>query len=326
MGRFLPLFALFVLLPLLGCGAGGIAPGGEAAPLVLGKVTLRDGSAEGLGGILVECVETGEGDITDADGRFDIDAPVGEDFRIRFDDPRTAVEEETEECEEGADPQEDGEDLAGGEVEIGRMEEGEVCEVEVVLENGEVVEWGVDRDDEDDDGEHDRRHGEARLHPPEGSPLEAVGEVEVGAAEGCCRLEVEVEGRFEGLEVVEVWLVGADGTAEKIGEIRLREGRFGHLEVATCGEEGLPLGAPTCIEREGVRIEIRSPEGELLLEGEVPGLGADEVEHRDGEHEDGHGEGGDDEEGEDEHEEGDGEDGAHDGDGETHEGGIHPDR
>jgi hypothetical protein len=276
----------------------------------------RDGSTVNLAGIVVQCVESGESDVSDGDGHFEVDAPRGEPFRLKVDDPATAGDEAGGDCTEGDDGDFDEQDLDGDEVEIGALEDGEFCDVEITIEDGEIVCINVSKGDgEHEDGE--RESGEARLVGAEGT--EAYGEVEVGAKGECSWMEIEVGG-LAPEATYELFLVDGDTLWPLDGLTTNAEGE-GHRALESCGgDRPLPFGVASVAELAGLGILVKDALGTVVLEGTVPEVGSDD--HHEGDDAE---DGDDGEEGDDEHEgdgdakDGDGEDGIKDDDGEHEE-------
>jgi hypothetical protein len=307
------------LLSFAGCGSGG-GGGGVGGSVVLGQVVERDGSSDDVGGVVVECPETGDVDVTDGEGRFEVDVPAGTDFAVEFDDPKATPAGDGGDCDEGADPVKDGGDIDGEGVVFEPLDDGEVCEVEVVLEDGEVVECRETRDDDDGgDDEGDEHEGEARLFPSDLYASQGVlGEVEVEQEEGCFEVELDVSG-FDAPHVLSVVLFHPEGDEFLLGTFEVNGEGQGHLGIGWCKGDPLPFGVDSLAGLAGFLVLVLDEEGQIVFEGHVPGLGTDE--DHEGKDDDGvhDGDDGDGDDGDDEKPDGGGDDPV-DGDGDGGDG------
>jgi hypothetical protein len=288
--------------PLGGCGGGA---GGVAGPVpdavVLGKVVSVDGSTAQLHGVQVATSDGSSQATTDGAGTFRLEVRSGERLRIRFDDPNTASASDRD-VEEGEDDTPDGSDIDGDEVEIEELGEGETCEIEVELRDGEVVEAWVNRNRED--GPH--FEAQARLVPPEDADnQDARGEVEIECGASCCRAEIEVAG-LTGPDIVEIVLWHPEGDEVSLGIIEVNAEGSGHWVAEACWETGegsgdapsdgdggasekgdgenaceVPFGEETLGDLKGVRLLLVDGLGNVVLVGEMPGDGA---QHDDEDH------------------------------------------
>jgi hypothetical protein len=303
-------FGLLAASIFAACGGGGSGSlGGSTSPTVAGRIVSRDGSTVNLAGVVVECVESGESDVSDGDGHFEVDAPRGESFRLKVDDPVGTKGEGEGDCSEGGDGDADEQDVKGDEVEIGALKDGEFCDVEITIENGEIVCINVSKGD----GKHDdggKRTGESRLVAPEGQP--GFGEVEVGVAGECSWMEVEVGGLLPETSY-EVVLVG-EGVHWPVGPLATNAEGEAHLAIESCGgDRPLPFGVASVAELAGLTLLVTDSLGAAVLEGVVPEVGSED--HHDGkDKDDGVGDGKDGDDGD-----GDGKDGD-DGDGDGDDG------
>ncbi|MFV1959203.1 MAG: hypothetical protein ACC662_07295 [Planctomycetota bacterium] len=260
------------------CGGGGTGAG-AALPqaLVLGVVTTRDGPRSTLDAVTVSS-STGTGKaVTDAGGGFALSVPSGTTFRLRFDDPASQPTKMEDDVGETEDDTPDDTDIAGSEVEVRPLEEGEVLEIEVELSDGEVIESWTKSNEGDGEG----FEGEAKLVPPDGkddSP--ARGEVEVECKTTCCRMEVEVEGVGDAA-VLEIVLVDADGQEASLGVVETNAEGEGHFVLELCEGDEMPLGATSLADLAGTRIQVVNGDGVVVLTGLLPGNGAqhDERDH-----------------------------------------------
>lgn len=271
---------------LPGCGGGGSGGGSLGSALALqGLVTSRDGTTQNLGGVTITCVESGEAVTTALNGRFALDVPKGVVLHLEVDDPAaTTDDEDAEDCTESGDGEDDGSDIAGAEVAIEALGEDETCGVELEIVDGKVVDIRVTK--EKGSGAGRKESGEGVLRPLEGSGLEAYGEVEVGAREGCSWAELEVRGLPVGTYVA-VLIAPEDGATETVGELVVRE-KEAHFAIESCnGDRPLPFGVASVSLLAGYRIEIRDGLGAVLLAGEVPQVGADDVKEDDDKDDDG---------------------------------------
>ena len=224
---------LGLTLTLGGCGGGSGGTSGAPDAVVLGKVVSVDGSTANLDGVEIATTDGSAKATTDETGTFRLAVRSGERIRLRFDDPNSASESD-DDVDETDDDTPDGSDIDGDEVEIEELEEGETCEIEVELENGEVIEAWVNRDRED--GPH--FEAEARLAPPEDAEnQDARGEVEVECGAGCCRAEIEVAG-LTGPDIVEIVLWHPGGDEYSLGIIEVNEEGSGHWSAEACWETG----------------------------------------------------------------------------------------
>lgn len=270
MRPFLVLLATCLLLPLAACGGGSTSDGPSAlSPAVLGVVTSRDGSTADLAGVTARCPETGDVDVTDVNGHFELRVPRGRPFRVEFDDPTAPPREESgNDGGEGEDPDADGTDIDEDEVAIDALDDGEECDVEVDLEDGEVVEARVRRRDRERSRED--YESEGRLDADDDEEGEA--EIEVCRRDGSIGFEFEIEDLAE-LGTLTVKIVSADGLTEEIlGVIEISLEGEGHLELTWNLGDALPLGATSVEELAGATIQIVNADEEILFEGEIPGF------------------------------------------------------
>jgi hypothetical protein len=278
------LAGLAFVLP--GCGGGGSGGGGLGSALALqGLVTSRDGGTQNLGGVRISCEESGDAVTTSVNGRFALDVPKGVVLHLEVDDP-VAAEGGTdgEDCTESEDAGDDGTDIAGTVIEIEPLAEDETCGVEIEIVDGKVVDIRVTKEKGDGDGR--KESGEGVLLPPDGSLVEAYGEVEVGAREGCSWAELEVRGLPRGVYTAVLIAPESDAT-ETIGELVVEE-KEGHFAIESCnGDRPLPFGVGSVSDLAGYRIEIRDAAGLVLLAGKVPQVGADDVKEDDDKDDDG---------------------------------------
>lgn len=245
---------------LTSCGEGG---GGAGTPAITGRILVRDGVSTNLSGVILTCPESGSTDVSTATGRFALDVPRGTPFHLDVDDPTASGKGDglASDCTESDDVTPDAGDIAGKDVEIEGIEDGESCEVEIEIEDGEIVGVHVTKDG----GE--KEYGEGVLLPP--TKGDGYGEVEAGAEGGCLRLEVEARGLPTG--TFTVLLVGADRAEQPLGTLTLGEnGKEGHLVFEACAEGGLPLGAATPADLLGATIEVRNADGSVVLSGAFP--------------------------------------------------------
>ena len=280
MHRFIWLVAALLFLPLGACGGGSDSgPGVGSLSAVKGVVASRDGATDDLAGVLVTCRETGDMDVTDALGAFDLDVPEGERFHLEFEDRDAPSPKERDhgkehdEDDETEDPGADGTDIAGDEVEIEALDEDEECEVEVDLEDGEVKEARVRRRNRDGKEE---RESEGKLDREEGiDEEEAEGEFEIEEGDRCAGIEIEIEG-FSGPTELEVWLVNAQGAEALLGSISIALAGKGHLEVTFCGGDELPFDAASIKDLAGTKVEVYDEDANLVFQGRIPGFACDD--------------------------------------------------
>ncbi|MFO0934373.1 MAG: hypothetical protein U1E39_16925 [Planctomycetota bacterium] len=277
------LAGLACVLP--GCGGGGGGGGLGGALALQGLVTSRNGTTQNLAGVRITCPESGDVVTTALNGRFALDVPKGVVLHLEVDDPAATPDgTDAEDCTEAGDGDDDGSDIAGAEVEIEALAEDETCGVELEIVDGKVVDIRVTK--EKGGGAGRKESGEGVLLPLEGSGLEAYGEVEVGAREGCSWAEVEVRGLPLGTYTAV--LVAPDSAAtETLGTLVVKE-KEAHFAVESCnGDRPLPFGAASVAELAGYRIEIRDATDTVVLEGSVPQVGADDVKEDDDKDDDG---------------------------------------
>jgi hypothetical protein len=293
--------ALLGAVALAACGGGG---GGSPGALVLGSVVERDGSSDDLGGIVVECPESGDVVSTREDGSFEVDVPAGASFEVKFDDPGATKDGEGADCPESDDPEKDGRDIEGDGVAFDPLPDGGSCEIEVSIEDGEVVECRESRDGED--GKEDEHEGEARLFPSARYAEQGVvGEIEVGKDDGCFFAEIEASG-FDAPHVLRVML-GVEGALVEIGVLEISVEGEGHLGLEWCSGDPLPFDVETLRTLSGALVLVLDEEGNEVFEGHLPGFGVADPKH-DGK------DGDDDEEGDDGKDDGDEESNEEDGD------------
>jgi hypothetical protein len=263
------------------CGGGG--GGGSSGSSVAGTIRSRDGSTSSLAGVVLGCTETGSTDVSDVAGQFALEIPTGTRFHLEVTDPE-AVEghESGGDCHETDDDTPDETDLKGAEVEIGEVEDGEHCEIEIEIEDGEIVGISVHKGDGEHEGDDDEV-GEAALLPPGGDKADGYGEIEIARrGDTCVRIEVEAEGLPAG--VYDVYLVGPDGGEALIGHLAFGEKDEAHVVFEACGD-GLPLGAGTPEALAGLRVDVRDAVGNVLLQGIIPPVGVED--EKDGDEPDG---------------------------------------
>ncbi len=270
---------------LPGCGGGGSGGGLGSALALQGLVTSRDGTTQNLGGVRITCAESGEAVTTAINGRFALDVPKGVVLHLEVSDPAAATDGDgDEDCTESGDGEDDGTDIAGAEVAIEPLAEDETCGVELEIVDGKVVDIRVTK--EKGGGAGRKESGEGVLRPLEGSGLEAYGEVEVGAREGCSWAELEVRGLPIGTYTA-VLIAPESDASETLGTLVVKE-KEGHFAIESCnGDRPLPFGVGSVAELAGYRIELRDGLGAVLLAGTVPQVGADDVKEDDDKDEDG---------------------------------------
>lgn len=288
-----PIAIASLTLLLAGCGGGG-GGGSLGAPLGLqGLVVTRDGSPTNLGGVRITCPEGGGTTTTGRGGQFALDVPRGVVLHLEVEDPLAPDDDgDAPDCDESDDGSVDGSDIAGGSVELDALGEDETCGVEIELVDGKVVDVRVTK--EKGGGGSRKESGEGVLRPVEGSGLEAYGEVEVGASEACSWAELEVRGLPVGR--YDVVLVAPGGAEETIGAVEI-DGKSGHFAIESCGgDRRLPFDVGAVADLAGYTVEVRDADARVLLRGEVPAVGADDVKDDDDKDDDGVKDDGDDDE------------------------------
>lgn len=257
-------------------GPGGSDPEVGGTSEVVGRVL--DDSGDVLANVWVACESDGKETWTDREGGFRFDVRSDVLLRLRFRDAATRDHSDRDDVDE-RDETPDRSDLRDGAVDIGRMRDGERCDVEVEMRDGQVVGYRIDRRSR----EGDEHEGESRLEPAEGSPEpEAVGEAELECREHCCRLEIEVA-RLHRTRLVHVLVVDEAGTETRLGSFEVdREGR-GRLVIEACAGDR-PTDATRPSEIAGLRLLLVDGEGRRLLVGRMPR--PMEREHHEGESED----------------------------------------
>jgi hypothetical protein len=295
-------FAVVASLFVAGCGGGG---GGTGGPALRGTLVLRNGSSADLSGVVVDCPDSGASDVTDAAGRFSLDVPTnGVAFRLAVTDPEstgTGTKGEEGDCSESDDSTGDDADVKGAEVEIEGLEDGESCEIEIEIEDGEVVGIHVSKGEKDGKHDDDSHSGEAVLHAEDGS--EAYGEIEVRSGEGCSEIEVEFASLPPETAFL-VFLIDDQGQEAILADFATNGDGEGHVERHVCGDFGLPFGASDLSELAGFGVRVEDLEGNVILAGKVPEVGAEDFD----EEEDGDDEEKDDDEKDDDGKDGDGKD------------------
>ena len=272
-------------LTLPACGGGGAGGGGLGAALPLqGLVASRDGDATDVGGVRITCRESGDVVTSSRSGLFALDVPKGVVLHLEVDDPSAPVDDATgEDCSESEDGGDDGSDIAGAEIELEALGEDETCGIEIEIVDGKVVDIRVTK--EKGEGRDRKESGEGVLRPPEGSALEAYGEIEVGARDGCSWAELEVRGLPLG--AYDAVLVSPEGAEDVVGSLVVEE-KEGHFAIESCGgDRPLPFGVGSVAELAGFRVELRDADGTVVLRGEVPTVGADDVKDDDDKDDDG---------------------------------------
>lgn len=109
---------------------------------------------------------------------------------------------------------------------------------------------------------------EANLSRPDAAPdADAEGEVEIEGEE----LEVEVEKLAVGT-IHDVYILDPSGVADavKIGSIKADEGGHGEFEYTRREGVTLPFGRETVSGMVGLGVEIRGPDGAVVLRGAIP--------------------------------------------------------
>jgi hypothetical protein len=255
----------------MGCGGGGTTTAGPASQ-VQGKVTVQSLDGPALGGVDVRCLNDGGVVVTRPDGSFVLTVPSGETLRLRVSDPDANGVVDLPECDEEGDESGDKGDFEGDVVEIEALEDGEVCEIEITLADGRVIEaeFGF--------GE-DGFHAEGRLLPAEpGGDDAPVGEIEITLEGACGVLELEAEHLTPGTGL-EILLVNPELVTETLARAEVTAEGYVHLRLERCEGDTLPFGAATLADLAGYGVVVQDLEGNVLLVGVVPfGLG----EHPDG--------------------------------------------
>lgn len=266
--------AALLALALGACGGGGSTGGGTPAQ-VQGKVLSRDGSAQGLAGVEVLCEGGGASVTTEADGSFVLEVPDGTVVRLRFADPLAGLDLPAfPDCGEDEDATPDAGDLAEGVVEVEALAPGEVVTIEVELADGRVVECGVTRTE----GGGVSVRCEGHLFPTDpfptdpGAPVLSLAEIEVTQDGPCATLEVEAE-HLEPGTTLHLVLVAPDGARETVASATVDELGALHAVLTRCEGDALPFGAEALTDLAGYGALVEDQDGNVLLAGQVPGLG-----------------------------------------------------
>lgn len=265
----LALLAPLALLALPGCGGGGSA-GGAAPAQVQGKVLSRDGAATNLGGVEVTCEGTGTTVTTGPDGSFVLEVPDGTVVRVRFADPLArGLADLLSDCEEGDDDTPDESDASDDSVEVEALGTGEVVTIEVELADGRVIECGVSRSESGGVVVH----CEGNLFPTDpDAPAFSLAEIEINQADGCTTVEVEAE-HLTPNQTLSLVLVAPDGARETLGTGTVDADGVLHASLTRCEGDPLPFGAASIEDLAGYGALVEDQDGNVLLAGQVPGLG-----------------------------------------------------
>ena len=264
-----------------GCGGGAEVPS-ASGPQLQGKVVSVNGAPLALDGVAVECLNDGTSTTTAQDGTFRLDVPAGERLRVRF-RQRLALGVPSilpGGCTEDGDTDTDRSDLDDDVVEVGPLEEGNVCGVEVELADGRVVECDVDHPG----GDGPRFHGEGVLVPVRPMSVKPpLGEVEVQLEGDCAALEVEAVLLVPGAPY-EVVLVSPGLAQAALGTLTADEDGTAHLRVEACDGDPLPFGVDAVSDLAGYGVFVNDADGQPVLVGQVPGRGHEwgEPGHTDG--------------------------------------------
>ncbi len=145
-------------------------------------------------------------------------------------------------------------------------------EVVLVDSEGTIQLRGMLPGPEADHREHDHPRALLVLTPPDGSPdPDAVGAVSVRIDDGCVRVVLEVS-HVTTTASLEAVLVPATGDEIDLGTIEIDDLGMGRLVLASCGENALPADLPISNPSDliGMVLELRDPDGAVVLEAEVP--------------------------------------------------------
>jgi hypothetical protein len=249
--RILSRFSLCACLLAAACGGGGGSGAGGAS--LAGTVYEVDGQTADRSGVRIAVPETGDSQVTQADGEFAFqDLPNGT-ITLVFDSATVTI------------------DLTGA----------SNVRILIAIDDGIVIHISIC------DGDGDS--AKAPLVLSSESPLPDVeGEVEVESEDGEQELEIEVAELEPGTEV-DILLDDPNDALGfvVIGTVAADADGDAKLEIETDEGGVLPFGALSVADLVGFPIEVRLTEtGELLLTGEVPELGVPGCDDEDDDDED----------------------------------------
>ena len=256
---------------LVACGGSGSGGSGGASPGVAGQIVKRNGSTTNLSGVHVACTENGSADVSDGSGSFSIHIPHG--TVIHLDVTDTAAS--------GGDKGDGGasKDLSDNQVEVGEVGDGESCDIEIEIEDGQVT--VVHMSKHDGKGGHEDSGEGALLPTTDGST--AFAEVKAGGDGDCLRLAIEARGLAPSASY-DVTLVDSAGATLALGTLATSEHGEAALVFEACGAD-LPFGVASVQDLAGATIVVKDSGGADVLTGDFPLPGANES--------DGEGDGGD---------------------------------
>ena len=257
------LSVLFASSVLVACGGSGPGGGGGGSPAggVAGQIVKRNGSTTNLSGVHVACTENGSTDVSDGSGNFSIHIPHGTVIHLDVADPAASG---------GDKGNGDGtKDLGDNQVEVGEVGDGESCDIEIEIEDGQVT--VVHMSKHDGKGGHEDSGDGVLLPTTDGS--KAFAEVKASGDGDCLRLAIEARGLAPSLSF-DVTLVDASGATFALGTLATSEHGEAHLVFEACGAD-LPFGIPTAQDLVGATIHVKDAAGADVLTGDFPLPGAD---------------------------------------------------
>ena len=261
--------ATSLLLAACGGASTGTLAGAGTGDLVTvqGKLESRDGATTALAGVVVTCVESGERDVTDAQGAFQLHAPMHQRFHLDFEDPAWSTDAHSHgDHGEFHDPHPDEVEADGPGVTMHPAGTEESCDVEVHLDEGDVTECYVRWTH----GDERIREGERHLdRDPLCDEVDAMGEIEISLQDGCLAVEIEVDG-FSGAASLDIYIEDPSGAQAYVATMEIDSAGAGHLDWSWCAGEPLPFDATAPEDLAGYGVVVYDEAGAVVFRSHLP--------------------------------------------------------